>query len=220
MHTSFLSKVGQRSDQEPVNVYYCQIDIIPSLLWIPITVSVKVKDCYTNMSCFRFLGEGDQERRDSDVGHGRQPRCSSPPRDDRPGGESYLPYKVQCIVHTYLAPGFDQCLLWNNPKIVNWDGKVLSLILTNVIYILYTKYQMYVFSDYHWEIFVQATFEKLENEMKEVNANSEALKRNFLELTELKHILRKTQTFFEEVSCQGNEMLPVNTLRCSDRNAL
>ena len=36
--------------------------------------------------------------------------------------------------------------------------------------------------------------------MKEVNANAEALKRNFLELTELKHILRKTQTFFEEVS--------------------
>ncbi|VDI32314.1 V-type H+-transporting ATPase subunit a [Mytilus galloprovincialis] len=45
---------------------------------------------------------------------------------------------------------------------------------------------------------LEATFEKLENEMKEVNANSEALKRNFLELTELKHILRKTQTFFEE----------------------
>ena len=48
----------------------------------------------------------------------------------------------------------------------------------------------------------QATFEKLENEMKEVNANAEALKRNFLELTELKHILRKTQGFFEEVSSQ------------------
>ena len=46
---------------------------------------------------------------------------------------------------------------------------------------------------------MQATFEKLENEMKEVNANAEALKRNFLELTELKHILRKTQGFFEEV---------------------
>ncbi|KAK7495689.1 hypothetical protein BaRGS_00013136 [Batillaria attramentaria] len=45
---------------------------------------------------------------------------------------------------------------------------------------------------------LEATFEKLENEMKEVNANSEALKKNFLELTELKHILRKTQTFFEE----------------------
>jgi V-type H+-transporting ATPase subunit a len=35
--------------------------------------------------------------------------------------------------------------------------------------------------------------------MKEVNANAEALKRNYLELTELKHILRKTQSFFEEV---------------------
>ena len=35
--------------------------------------------------------------------------------------------------------------------------------------------------------------------MKEVNANAEALMRNFLELTELKHILRKTQSFFEEV---------------------
>ncbi|XP_048779834.1 V-type proton ATPase 116 kDa subunit a 1-like isoform X5 [Ostrea edulis] len=45
---------------------------------------------------------------------------------------------------------------------------------------------------------LEATFEKLENEMKEVNGNTEALKRNYLELTELKHILRKTQTFFEE----------------------
>ena len=46
---------------------------------------------------------------------------------------------------------------------------------------------------------LQACFEKLENEMKEVNTNQEALKRNFLELTELKHILRKTQNFFDEV---------------------
>lgn len=47
--------------------------------------------------------------------------------------------------------------------------------------------------------FSQATFEKLENELREVNQNAEALKRNFLELTELKHILRKTQVFFDEV---------------------
>lgn len=33
-----------------------------------------------------------------------------------------------------------------------------------------------------------------------MNQNAEALKRNFLELTELKHILRKTQVFFDEVS--------------------
>ena len=45
----------------------------------------------------------------------------------------------------------------------------------------------------------QATFEKLENEMKEINSNAETLKRNFLDLTELKHILRKTQSFFDEV---------------------
>lgn len=45
----------------------------------------------------------------------------------------------------------------------------------------------------------QATFEKLENELKEVNSNAEALKRNYLELTELKHILKKTQVFFDEV---------------------
>lgn len=47
--------------------------------------------------------------------------------------------------------------------------------------------------------YLQATFEKLENELREVNQNAEALKRNFLELTELKHILRKTQVFFDEV---------------------
>nr|CAB3224570.1 V-type proton ATPase 116 kDa subunit a isoform 1-like [Phallusia mammillata] len=47
---------------------------------------------------------------------------------------------------------------------------------------------------------LEAKFEKLENDMKEVNMNQEALKRNFLELTELKHILRKTQNFFEEAA--------------------
>ncbi|GAU98595.1 hypothetical protein RvY_09721-2 [Ramazzottius varieornatus] len=50
---------------------------------------------------------------------------------------------------------------------------------------------------------LEATFEKLENEMREINANSEALKRNYLELTELKHILRKTQNFFDE---RGSEV--------------
>ncbi|ESO00811.1 hypothetical protein HELRODRAFT_112954 [Helobdella robusta] len=45
---------------------------------------------------------------------------------------------------------------------------------------------------------LESTFEKLENEMKEVNANTEALKRNFLDLTELKQILKNAQTFFAE----------------------
>ncbi|XP_034175070.2 V-type ATPase subunit a family protein Vha100-1 isoform X1 [Osmia lignaria lignaria] len=50
---------------------------------------------------------------------------------------------------------------------------------------------------------LEATFEKLENELREVNQNAEALKRNFLELTELKHILRKTQVFFDEAENGG-----------------
>ncbi|CAG7669710.1 unnamed protein product [Allacma fusca] len=45
---------------------------------------------------------------------------------------------------------------------------------------------------------LEATFEKLENELREVNQNAEALKRNYLDLTELRHILRKTQVFFDE----------------------
>ncbi|KRZ18037.1 putative V-type proton ATPase subunit a [Trichinella zimbabwensis] len=45
---------------------------------------------------------------------------------------------------------------------------------------------------------LEATFEKLDNELREVNMNEEMLKKNFLELTELKHILRKTQAFFDE----------------------
>lgn len=53
-------------------------------------------------------------------------------------------------------------------------------------------------------LFSQASFEKLENELKEINTNQEALKKNFLELTELKHILRRTQQFFDEVSVIAN----------------
>jgi V-type H+-transporting ATPase subunit a len=46
---------------------------------------------------------------------------------------------------------------------------------------------------------LESTLEKLENELKEINLNAESLKRTFLELTELRHILKKTQQFFDEV---------------------
>uniref|UniRef100_A0A8C5BUN9 V-type proton ATPase subunit a n=1 Tax=Gadus morhua TaxID=8049 RepID=A0A8C5BUN9_GADMO len=70
---------------------------------------------------------------------------------------------------------------------------------------------------------LEATFEKLENELKEINTNQEALKKNFLELTELKHILRRTQQFFDEV---GNSFLnrterkhcPFSDLYCGEYN--
>ncbi|XP_066591775.1 V-type proton ATPase 116 kDa subunit a 1 isoform X2 [Prorops nasuta] len=59
---------------------------------------------------------------------------------------------------------------------------------------------------------LEATFEKLENELREVNLNAEALKRNFLELTELKHILRKTQVFFDEMADPSREEEQVTLL--------
>ncbi|KAK4295036.1 hypothetical protein Pmani_032370 [Petrolisthes manimaculis] len=45
---------------------------------------------------------------------------------------------------------------------------------------------------------LEVKFEKLESELRDVNSNAEALKRNYLELTELKHILMKTRVLFDE----------------------
>ncbi len=42
--------------------------------------------------------------------------------------------------------------------------------------------------------------EQLEHDLREVNSNKDALNKNYLELKELKHILLKATTFFEEVS--------------------
>ncbi|XP_070215042.1 V-type proton ATPase 116 kDa subunit a 4-like isoform X1 [Bos mutus] len=48
------------------------------------------------------------------------------------------------------------------------------------------------------EMIILATaLEKLEGELQEANQNYQALKKNFLELTEFKHLLKKTQDFFE-----------------------
>uniref|UniRef100_A0A7E5A074 V-type proton ATPase subunit a n=1 Tax=Panagrellus redivivus TaxID=6233 RepID=A0A7E5A074_PANRE len=57
---------------------------------------------------------------------------------------------------------------------------------------------------------LEATFEKLEHELREVNQNEEMLKKNFVELTELKHILRKTQTFFEETETERQALDSLN----------
>ena len=43
---------------------------------------------------------------------------------------------------------------------------------------------------------METTFEKLETELQGINQNSGALKKNFMELKELNHILLKAQTFF------------------------
>ncbi|KAL6033177.1 hypothetical protein STEG23_031796 [Scotinomys teguina] len=46
-------------------------------------------------------------------------------------------------------------------------------------------------------ITLESTLEKLEGELQETNQNQQALKKSFLELTELKYLLKKTQDFFE-----------------------
>ncbi|CAH0552745.1 unnamed protein product [Brassicogethes aeneus] len=46
---------------------------------------------------------------------------------------------------------------------------------------------------------LESTFEKLENELKEVTQNEITLRTHFLELTELKHVLEKTTIFLEGV---------------------
>ena len=46
----------------------------------------------------------------------------------------------------------------------------------------------------------QATYEKLEGELKELNSSIEALRRNQGELQELRHVLQHTDSFLAEVS--------------------
>uniref|UniRef100_A0A2K5CL31 V-type proton ATPase subunit a n=1 Tax=Aotus nancymaae TaxID=37293 RepID=A0A2K5CL31_AOTNA len=46
-------------------------------------------------------------------------------------------------------------------------------------------------------ITLETVLEKLEGELQEANQNQQALKKSFLELTELKYLLKKTQDFFE-----------------------
>ncbi|XP_075413866.1 V-type proton ATPase 116 kDa subunit a 4 isoform X2 [Tenrec ecaudatus] len=46
-------------------------------------------------------------------------------------------------------------------------------------------------------IILETVLEKLEGELQEANHNQQDLKRSFLQLTELKHLLKKTHDFFE-----------------------
>ncbi|CAH8470123.1 unnamed protein product [Schistosoma margrebowiei] len=58
---------------------------------------------------------------------------------------------------------------------------------------------------------LESIFEKLENELKEVNSSAEKLKKTYLELSELKQILRKTQTFFDEANVESHlDLNPTN----------
>lgn len=53
----------------------------------------------------------------------------------------------------------------------------------------------------------QNHLERTESEILELSQNAINLKSNYLELTELKHVLEKTQTFFHEVRFRGKYKL-------------
>ena len=53
----------------------------------------------------------------------------------------------------------------------------------------------------------EAQFERLESELKELCNNIDALKRNYIELYELKFVLRHTEDFLAESDFMGEMML-------------
>ena len=62
-------------------------------------------------------------------------------------------------------------------------------MLTNLCSVLYICF-----------IFYQSQLELLEVGIREVSSNEETLKKNFLELIEMRHVLTKTEAFFVDVS--------------------
>ncbi|KAK4306422.1 hypothetical protein Pmani_021752 [Petrolisthes manimaculis] len=66
---------------------------------------------------------------------------------------------------------------------------------------------------------LEATFEKLESELREVNSNAETLRRNSLELTELMHVLKATQLFFDERDAEPNSSITQNLLPAEEGKA-
>jgi V-type H+-transporting ATPase subunit a len=51
---------------------------------------------------------------------------------------------------------------------------------------------------------LEASFEKLEMELRDINSNAEALKKNYLELQELAYLLQKTREFLDEGAFSEN----------------
>ncbi|KAJ9577354.1 hypothetical protein L9F63_006098, partial [Diploptera punctata] len=65
---------------------------------------------------------------------------------------------------------------------------------------------------------LETSLEKAENEIMELSQNAVNLKSNFLELTELKHVLEKTETFFAEQEGVNGTDSPTHALITEDTN--
>lgn len=66
--------------------------------------------------------------------------------------------------------------------------------------------------------FLQAHLEKTESDIKELSESAINLKSNYLELTELKHVLEKTQAFFNEQDEAHNGLADNKTLLAEEHN--
>ncbi|KAM4677963.1 V-type proton ATPase 116 kDa subunit a 4-like [Discoglossus pictus] len=58
---------------------------------------------------------------------------------------------------------------------------------------------------------MEIILEKLEGDLQEVNKNQQMLKQNFLELTELKYLLKKIEDFFQEETNLPDDYVPDDT---------
>ena len=75
----------------------------------------------------------------------------------------------------------------------DWTGSnelILILKTYQFFYINLTTFNSKLF---------KTVLEQLEHDLQEVNSNKDALKKNYLELQELRHILTKATNFFDEV---------------------
>lgn len=62
---------------------------------------------------------------------------------------------------------------------------------------------MYTFKfEIYFMFYFQSQLERTESEILELSHNAVNLKSNYLELTELRHVLEKTHAFFEEVTIE------------------
>jgi hypothetical protein len=70
------------------------------------------------------------------------------------------------------------------------------------MFTLEVKFGFFTFNLYLIKLLIvfKTGLDQLERDLLEVNSNKDALKKNFLELIELRHILLKAGNFFEEVN--------------------
>lgn len=81
-------------------------------------------------------------------------------------------------------------------------GRVNRYLRRFIIIVIFTQNrhsQSILGKDINFSIYFQAHLEKTEHDIRELSQNAVNLKSNYVELTELQHVLEKTKGFFTEV---------------------